>query len=665
MQKELIILPVKRKISFNLISLSSLLLCHSYAYAIGLGEANLRSSLGQNLLVQIPIEGFYRENMNSNCVKATVDTLNDEFIAATKVEFIAPVSEGKNAYIKLTTRHSITEPAIKLLVSVSCGQNIQRQYALLLDLEDANSNLADSLPKNSVQVEPAKILNSTQVEKNSVNNPSAKREKVDSDKTTQVNGKKDSEKIAISVNKQKKQASQQLTDADHPPLRLSKKIAHSKPQNVLRISNDNVESNYDLKFSEALTVPSNAPLDAQRANENRLAQQRYEALIHDHDLVAETQNREKTSNQKIATLESDLISLKHQNATTTEQVNSYKQQIYGMLVAITLLILSLLGLIYFYVFRQKTNTDKAWWMPKSEKKQQNLKNDLIEQSSTTNNFERDLQNDKDAGQVGVTKNLKTHTDSNQSVIEINPQTTSDQNKHARNKSDPSPRYKRMGLPALEDTVTSTFNFLSNRAQSIQIAEVSDVTQEAEFWVSVNDPHRAIELLELQNPNETGSLPVTWLYLLDLYRMVEDQAKYEKLREKFVAKFNAKIPEFDTKIDKQNLKYVEDLPHVLEKCCLYWHTKKIIPYLESLVIDDRQGERNGFELSVYKEILFLLNVCHELERNNPVDAETKIEAETNDFVTDFPTVSLVPDSEFIHHSTSLDFDLTFNTVTKKD
>ena len=596
MQKELIILPVKRKISFNLISLSSLLLCHSYAYAIGLGEANLRSSLGQNLLVQIPIEGFYRENMNSNCVKATVDTLNDEFIAATKVEFIAPVSEGKNAYIKLTTRHSITEPAIKLLVSVSCGQNIQRQYALLLDLEDANSNLADSLPKNSVQVEPAKILNSTQVEKNSVNNPSAKREKVDSDKTTQVNGKKDSEKIAISVNKQKKQASQQLTDADHPPLRLSKKIAHSKPQNVLRISNDNVESNYDLKFSEALTVPSNAPLDAQRANENRLAQQRYEALIHDHDLVAETQNREKTSNQKIATLESDLISLKHQNATTTEQVNSYKQQIYGMLVAITLLILSLLGLIYFYVFRQKTNTDKAWWMPKSEKKQQNLKNDLIEQSSTTNNFERDLQNDKDAGQVGVTKNLKTHTDSNQSVIEINPQTTSDQNKHARNKSDPSPRYKRMGLPALEDTVTSTFNFLSNRAQSIQIAEVSDVTQEAEFWVSVNDPHRAIELLELQNPNETGSLPVTWLYLLDLYRMVEDQAKYEKLREKFVAKFNAKIPEFDTKIDKQNLKYVEDLPHVLEKCCLYWHTKKIIPYLESLVIDDRQGERNGFELS---------------------------------------------------------------------
>ena len=40
-------------------------------------------------------------------------------------------------------------------------------------------------------------------------------------------------------------------------------------------------------------------------------------------------------------------------------------------------------------------------------------------------------------------------------------------------------------------------FFSSPGTSVKVEEISDVTQEAEFWISMNDPRRAIEILEPQ------------------------------------------------------------------------------------------------------------------------------------------------------------------------
>jgi hypothetical protein len=37
----------------------------------------------------------------------------------------------------------------------------------------------------------------------------------------------------------------------------------------------------------------------------------------------------------------------------------------------------------------------------------------------------------------------------------------------------------------------------------------------------------------------------------------------------------------------------------------------LPFLESLLVDDRDGKRMGFELPVYRDILLLISVANEL------------------------------------------------------
>ena len=44
----------------------------------------------------------------------------------------------------------------------------------------------------------------------------------------------------------------------------------------------------------------------------------------------------------------------------------------------------------------------------------------------------------------------------------------------------------------------------------------------------------------------------------------------------------------------------------------WPTDQIVPYLESLLIDDRDGNRVGFDLPVYREIMFLIGIAYELQ-----------------------------------------------------
>ncbi len=172
---------------------------------------------------------------------------------------------------------------------------------------------------------------------------------------------------------------------------------------------------------------------------------------------------------------------------------------------------------------------------------------------------------------------------------------------------------RTSLPSLEDTNSSTFNFFAAKGNSMKVEEISDVTQEAEFWMSVNDPQRAIEILEPQGAIEAPDSPVPWLYLLDLYRVTKNKEKYDALRDRFVLIFNANIPDFEADPADSVSRQLEDFEHLMAKICGMWDTNDILPFLQSLLVDDRDGKRMGFELPVYRDILLLIAIANELER----------------------------------------------------
>ncbi|MBI3231205.1 MAG: hypothetical protein HYZ45_13865, partial [Burkholderiales bacterium] len=153
-----------------------------------------------------------------------------------------------------------------------------------------------------------------------------------------------------------------------------------------------------------------------------------------------------------------------------------------------------------------------------------------------------------------------------------------------------------------------------------VDEVTDAMHEAEFWMSLGKPEKAAEVLELYGRSDQPTSPVTWLYLFDLYRTLQDEEKYTQLRTQFQRRFNGLIPAWNDEVPAASQQQgLENQPALLEKIAMLWGTHKIVPYLEELIIDNREGMRTGFALPTYREILFLLDLAHNVERLEPIHA----------------------------------------------
>ena len=148
---------------------------------------------------------------------------------------------------------------------------------------------------------------------------------------------------------------------------------------------------------------------------------------------------------------------------------------------------------------------------------------------------------------------------------------------------------------------------------VQVEEISDATQEAEYWVSVNEVQKAMQILEFQTQDTNTESPAPWLYLMDLYRVSDEREKYNALKERFIAFFNALAPEFNSDPESAKSRHIEDFPHLIVRIRALWGKSELLPFLKNLLLASRTSKRIGFELSVYRDILLLIAVMQELER----------------------------------------------------
>ncbi len=158
-----------------------------------------------------------------------------------------------------------------------------------------------------------------------------------------------------------------------------------------------------------------------------------------------------------------------------------------------------------------------------------------------------------------------------------------------------------------DLIEDDLLFVSTAASSekfLQVEEMSDALQEAKFWVALHKIEHAITILEEEAVSAKGNNPASWMYLLDLYRQVGDKEKFQALRERFHRHFNGQIPAWQAELPAQKPR-LADFPHIMTKLAHILQTEQAIPYLESLLLDDREGTREGFAYGVYCDIVQLL------------------------------------------------------------
>jgi hypothetical protein len=126
----------------------------------------------------------------------------------------------------------------------------------------------------------------------------------------------------------------------------------------------------------------------------------------------------------------------------------------------------------------------------------------------------------------------------------------------------------------------------------------------------------------------------WLKLLEIYRQNDQHAAFDTLGQKLKQHFNVAPPTWESMevnppsafaiSDVQNapieqlltrLPSISRLPHILAEISHTWDTPECASYLDKLLRDNRNGERQGFTLGTVRELLLIADLL-ESRLNNP-------------------------------------------------
>lgn len=575
-------IPVQRSISAAI-----LLSCGSTAFALGLGNISVQSALGQPLHASIDMLGADSGELSSSCIKARVESLDGVSLGTVQ---LAIMRSGPASSLVVRSRQAIHEPVAAIVVEAGCSATVRRTYQVLFDptpLDVPVSPLRASSSETRAFSEPVltteKFPPAAEKSADQIVKPTRSKSQpvpVSAEKKS-VPPKTDSLKPAASAI----EASQDSADTGS---------GQNAAADVLRLTGtENIDIS-SLKLSRSLTEPAAAsglPLSEAQL----LAQREFAVLMGDEDPHAVP---DKATQAQLIALRSQMAALQHQNIPDrTALADLWTQSSLAVwlmgLLAVCLLAIGWLA----WRLRSSIGSGKdhaAWW----EASQHDIHTqDDAQRIPGQDAADHDLSGfiDPLASAHTALAPQDTH-DRISAVSEVTPS------------SDMSGADIGMGLPELAGSIKQRED-----ANEVNVEEISDVTQEAEFWLSLNNPQRAIEILEPHTTSENADSPVTWLYLLDLYREVGDEEKFNALRDRFTRLFNARVPLFgESELESQTL---EDFPHLLKRICTLWENSEIVPFLQSLLIDDRAGARAGFDLPLYRDILLLIGIAMEKRRLN--------------------------------------------------
>jgi Tfp pilus assembly protein FimV len=105
-----------------------------HSKALGLGEIEVKSYLGQPLLANIKVSGLDKKS-DESCFSVVSDDMN----AIREVKFRLKHLANEQGLLTVTSNHAVLEPIAQLTVVSQCDSTFTRQYSLLIDPSDSQS----------------------------------------------------------------------------------------------------------------------------------------------------------------------------------------------------------------------------------------------------------------------------------------------------------------------------------------------------------------------------------------------------------------------------------------------------------------------------------------------------------------------------------------------
>jgi hypothetical protein len=593
------------------------------ANALGLGTLHVKSALSHPLQAQIDLISPTEADLERSCYHATVNALDGTQLSKVNLEV---KTDGPLPMLVLSTPQSIDEPAFALSVVYSCSSSSHREYQVLLDLMPSTPVVEATRPAATpvTPVAPVKqTLESTpQI---SVGTTVASADTPAKKSRHRHNGSEIVPNSAYSATPPL--AGDESIEPRH------KKQGTKKYRNVLKLGDDdNVDTSLDdnegmhLRMSHGLfgstaagtdapSPPVPAPAVAPAASpapaaSDQAAQPAAQATPPAPDLNLQVLQT------KIRLLEAQTEELRKLNAIqqakldAAQAVKSDRTQLLSLYFLLFLSFIAIVWLVWRMRQIESDITDSHWHhiVPEEDEAQAQTEAQVVTQTRTAQNDDDDSFLDEprkpDPSNVKPLKPLPKLVAVDKADL---PFDTEMENEPVV----PVPALPSESRPKAEASEREYKSSTPARAALPDAEEILDEIQQAEFWMEMHQPERAIEILESNWGADRPNSPLPWLYLLDLYKQTNDRSRYEELTARFEHIFNGRVGGWEDKsIDP--MRSLEDFPAVLNKIVQLWPSPDIVPYMENLLIDDRDGRRQGFELSAYRDILFLTNIAYAVQ-----------------------------------------------------
>lgn len=572
-------------------------------YATGLGSVRVLSALGQPLRASVTMIG---DDIGDHCVKARLESLEGYRVSSVQAR---TKRMGQGGEILFTTATIINEPSVTLQVNISCGTQLNRSYQLLLDP-------AVILPQTAGSERPLAADSSRKSGKQRRNVMEAVVPPMALSDTGERSAHKKSTKKASA-----EASAIRMETSLAQPVRTAEADDKKFVRNVLKLSSDE-DAQVGATFSPVLKLAgelseSRDTGDAKQMEELRAAQQQFAAIARGETPAQVTDTQYKAAQAKVKELEEQTQRAQQESQERQVEMETMrKEMVPGRWITwLLLLIVSALGAIAWLFLRlreERRAHEEAIW----------LSGDTVRDTSewpatsATKSVQTEMEQDteqhvaarEDEPEPDAITQHKTLRGKSLSAVPATPE-------HVEAPVAPeavvpqpeagSPLASRLMQEAAIQSQPVVDK--QNDAYQMQVEEISDLMQEAEFWMMLNDVPRAIDILEPYADVEQPVSPVPWIYLLDLYHAAGAQDKYELLKNRIQQHFNASVPAWGETAAEHHL---EEYPHVVETIRKLWESDDIVPYLEHLMEDNRDGDRVGFDLSVYREIIHLISVARE-------------------------------------------------------
>ena len=549
--------------------------------ALGLGNVEVNSQLGQALRANIKVQGA-GELKSVDCFRVINDGAVENQINSANFKLSKVVDDV--AILTVTTSQVLNEPIMNLSIAAECDANMRRDYVLLLDpplITSQNETSQDAANvETSVRLDTATLLdnNEANIAETTAVVATKKPQTVKLAKTTKKSSAASKKDIVLTAGYTNIKPAIEPVNKPAEVVRTEPKIdalkdtvketpKESKPRlsisggTLSAMPNNNPQLRMDMQLQ---FTPENAPTPLQTALAGEI----------------EMQDEVVVMNKRMAHLKSQIDQLSQTNQTLTTDNQLKTQQLQTNNAAkdkLDWLGYILGGALLFSSF----SIANKWRLRRQERlfadtqfAQATVQLNPIDSLTTNDSF---FDFDKDQAFTKETEDNTQHFD----IDELE-------------KDD-------LFIATVQDSSTS-----------FSVEEFNDeqnILDHADVFLSHGRTSLAIQLLQnhlIEHPKKSVT---EWLFLLDLLAKDNMQAMYEQTALECKEHFNIRISDFsnDTDSAKQRL---EDFPRLIAGLEQVWGTPAAQVFLDDLIYNSRLETRVGFEKTVLEELLLLKSIAHE-------------------------------------------------------